>query len=221
MDKTDIKKTHKALYRPPVGEFAIMEVPALNYFMIDGAGDPNIAPAHKAAIEALYAASYTLKFMSKDELKRDYVVPPLEGLWWAENMADFAARRKDRWLWTMMIVVPDFIAHSMAERAITKAIGKKALPALTKLRFERLEEGRVVQTLHIGSYDDEGPILKRLHEEFLPANGLTEAGHHHEIYLSDPRKTSRREAQDHPAPAGANRRLNIRLRLFASPGTPA
>jgi hypothetical protein len=173
-----------------VGEFAIIEVPALNYFMIDGAGDPNTAPTHKAAIEALYAASYTLKFMSKEELKRDYVVPPLEGLWWAEDMADFAARRKDRWLWTMMIVVPDFIERSMAERAITRAIGKKALPALTKLRFERLEEGQVVQTLHIGAYDDEGPILKRLHEEFLPANGLTEAGHHHEIYLSDPRKTA-------------------------------
>jgi hypothetical protein len=190
MDKTDIKKTHKALYRPPVGEFAIIEVPALNYFMIDGAGDPNTAPTYKAAIEALYAASYTLKFMSKEELKRDYVVPPLEGLWWAEDMADFAARRKDRWLWTMMIVVPDFVERSMGERAITRAIGKKALPALTKLRFERLEEGQVVQTLHIGAYDDEGPILKRLHEEFLPANGLTEAGHHHEIYLSDPRKTA-------------------------------
>jgi hypothetical protein len=77
----------------------------------------------------------------------------------------------------------------MAERAIATAIGKKALPALTKLRFERLEEGQVVQTLHIGAYDDEGPILKRLHEEFLPANGLAETGHHHEIYLSDPRKT--------------------------------
>ena len=190
MDKTDIKKTHKALYRPPVGEFAIIEVPAFSYFMIDGAGDPNTAPAHKAAIEALYAASYTLKFMCKDELKRDYVVPPLAGLWWAEDMADFAARRKDRWLWTMMIMVPDPMERAMAERAIARAIEKKSLPALSKLRFERLEEGRAVQTLHIGSYDQEGPILKRLHEEFLPANGLTEAGRHHEIYLSDPRKTA-------------------------------
>ena len=93
MDKTDIKKTHKALYRPPVGEFAMTEVPALNYFMIDGAGDPNSAPAYKAAIEALYGASYTLKFISKEELKRDYVVPPLEGLWWARDMGDFAAGR--------------------------------------------------------------------------------------------------------------------------------
>lgn len=189
MNKTDIKRTHKALYGAPAGEFTIIEVPALSYFMIDGAGDPNTAPAYKAAIEALYAASYALKFMSKDALKRDYVVPPLEGLWWAENMADFVARRKDRWSWTMMIVVPDFIERSMAERAIAKAIEKKRLPALSNLRFERLEEGRAVQTLHIGSYDHEGPILKRLHEEFLPANGLTETGHHHEIYLGDPRRT--------------------------------
>ncbi len=189
VNKTDIKKTHKALYGAPVGEFIVIEVPALSYFMIDGAGDPNSAPAYKAAVEALYAASYTLKFMSRDTLKRDYVVPPLEGLWWAENMADFAARRKDRWSWTMMIVAPDFIERPMADRAIARAIEKKRLPALSNLRFERLEEGRAVQTLHIGPYDREGPILKRLHEDFLPANGLAEAGHHHEIYLGDPRKT--------------------------------
>lgn len=189
MDKVDIKKACKALYSAPVGEFALVDVPPPNYFMIDGDGDPNTAPAYVASVEALYAASYTLKFMSKTLTERDYVVPPLEGLWWAEDMADFGARRKDRWSWTMMIVVPDFVDRSMAMHAIERATEKKASPALQKLRFERLEEGRVVQTLHIGSYDEEGPILTRLHEEFLPENGLVEAGHHHEIYLSDPRKT--------------------------------
>lgn len=189
MKKFDIKKACRTLYGAPVGEFAVVEVPPLHYFMIDGAGDPNTTPECKAAIEALYAASYTLKFMSKAALRRDYVVPPLEGLWWAEDMSDFVARRKDRWLWTMMIAVPDFIERSMAEDAIAKAKAKKGLAALQRLRFERMEEGLAAQTLHIGSYDDEGPILKRLHREFLPEHRLIPSGHHHEIYLSDPRRS--------------------------------
>lgn len=189
MDKIDLKKTLKTLYSAPVGTFSVIDVPALDYFMVDGAGDPNTEPAYKTAVEALYAAAYTLKFMSKEALQRDYVVPPLEGLWWADDMADFVARQKSRWSWTMMIAVPDFIGRPMAEKAIAQAAAKKDLPAISKLRFERLEEGQAVQTLHIGSFDDEGPILAHLHREFLPANELVESGHHHEIYLSDPRKT--------------------------------
>ncbi|WP_316189547.1 GyrI-like domain-containing protein [Bradyrhizobium sp. SZCCHNS1054] len=189
MEKFDIKKARKSLYVPPHNEFVMIEVPALNYFMVDGAGDPNNAPEYAAAIEALYAASYTLKFMSKEVMKRDYVVPPLEGLWWADDMEDFAARRKERWRWTMMIAVPDFIERQTVEAAIEKAKEKKGLPALALLRFEQLEEGQAVQTLHVGSYDDEGPILKKLHQEYLPSQRLLPSGHHHEIYLSDPRKT--------------------------------
>jgi hypothetical protein len=189
MEKIDLKKKYKAIYGAQVGEFIILDVPPLTYFAFDGAGDPNAAPEYTAAVEALYAASYTLKFMSKETLKRDYVVPPLEGLWWADDMADFTARRKDRWRRRMMILVPDFIGDAMAKGAITRARDKKKLPALSKLYLAHLEEGQVAQTLHIGSYDDEGPILKKLHDEFLPAKDLVEAGHHHEIYLSDPRKT--------------------------------
>ncbi len=190
MEKIDLKKHYKTLYSGQVGEFIILDLPPLTYFSVDGVGDPNAAPEYTAAVEALYAASYTLKFMSKEILKRDYVVPPLEGLWWADDMADFTARRKDRWRWRMMILVPDFIREAIAKEAITRAGEKKRLPALSNLRLVHLDEGQVVQTLHIGSYDDEGAILKTLHDDFLPAKGLVEAGHHHEIYLSDPRKTS-------------------------------
>ncbi|UHQ24961.1 GyrI-like domain-containing protein [Lysobacter sp. 5GHs7-4] len=190
MGKYDIKKACKALYGAPAGRFERVEMPAMQYLMIDGAGDPNTAPAYVAAVEALYTASYTLKFMSKAELKRDYVVPPLEGLWWAEDWSDFVARRKERWRWTMMIAVPEFVPAAMAEKAIAQAIEKKGLAALSPLRVARLEEGLVVQTLHVGPYDDEGPTLQKLHQEFLPAQGLVPAGHHHEIYLSDPRKTA-------------------------------
>lgn len=189
MDKIDLKKTLKALYNPPVGRFEIIDVPTLTYFMVDGAGDPNTAADYRDAVEALYAASYTLKFMAKKQLGRDYVVPPLEGLWWSDDLSTFITRQKEKWSWTMMILIPDFIDATMASRAITQASEKKGFPALAKVRIERLDEGRSVQTMHIGSYDAEGPTLKRLHEQFLPANGLAERGHHHEIYLGDPRKT--------------------------------
>jgi hypothetical protein len=188
MDKIDFKKALKLLYQPPAGRFVLIEVPPMTYFMVDGAGDPNTASAYAEAVEALYAASYTLKFMAKKELGRDYVVPPLDGLWWADDMSTFISRQKDKWSWTMMIMIPDFVDAGMAKRAIAAASGKKALPALSELRIERLKERTVVQTLHIGSYDDEGPVLRTLHDEFLPANGLRERGRHHEIYLSDPRK---------------------------------
>jgi DNA-binding PadR family transcriptional regulator len=190
MEKTDFRKEFKVLYNPPADRFEIVDVPPITYFMIDGSGDPNLAAAYREAVEALYAASYTLKFMSKAALARDYVVPPLEGLWWAQDMTSFVSRQKDKWSWTMMIMVPDFVEGAMAEQAIAAAAKKKQLPALKKVRIERLQEGKSVQIMHIGPYDAEGPVLKRLHEEFLPANGLIEAGHHHEIYLGDPRKSA-------------------------------
>lgn len=141
MEKFDIKKACKSMYGAPRGEFVIIDTVPLNYFMIDGTGDPNRAPAHAAGVQALYAASYTLKFMSKADLCRDYTVPPLEGLWWAEDMDDFVARRKDRWCWTMMIAVPDFVEKPMVEAALHKAMDKKGLAAIGQLRFERLTEG--------------------------------------------------------------------------------
>lgn len=190
MEKVDLKRELKQLYTAPVGDFTILDVPPLTYFMIDGHGDPNVEPRYREAVEALYAASYTLKFMSKDSLGKDYVVPPLEGLWWAADLADFASRRKDRWSWTMMIMVPNFISQAIAEAAVAKVSAKKSLSTLSLVRFASLEEGRSVQTLHVGSYDSEGPILKRMHEEFLPSKGLSETGIHHEIYLSDPRKVA-------------------------------
>ncbi|HMA50569.1 MAG TPA: GyrI-like domain-containing protein [Magnetospirillaceae bacterium] len=187
MDKVDIKRQLKPLYAAPAGRFVLIDVPPLRYFMVDGAGDPNRVPAYRAAVEALYAVSYTLKFKSK-RAGRDYVVPPLQGLWWADDMEDFARRRKDRWQWSLMLLVPEFVGPALAEQAIAEASAKKAPPP--GLRLETLEEGRAVQTLHVGPYDEEGPLLAKLHSEFLPSQGLAETGRHHEIYLSDPRKTA-------------------------------
>lgn len=189
MDKIDYRKTLKALYQPPVGVFTVVEVPAMQFVMVDGHGDPNTAPAYGRAVEWLFSVSYPLKFMSKKELGRDYAVMPLEGLWWARDMNTFLSRDKSAWLWTMMIMQPDWIPAAMFDTAVAKATGKLGEPP-GSLRLETLAEGLAVQIMHVGSYDDEGPVLKRLHEDFLPQNGLVETGHHHEIYISDPRRTA-------------------------------
>lgn len=186
--KVDFKTLMKPYWRPPAGQFEVVEVPALDFLMIDGAGDPNTVPAYASALNWLFGVSYALKFASK-AAGRDYGVAPLEGLWWAADMADFAARRKDRWLWTAMIMQPDWTTAAAVAAAVEKTRGKLGMPPAS-LRFERFAEGLSVQTMHVGPYDAEGPVLKTLHEAYLPANGLVETGHHHEIYLTDPRRAA-------------------------------
>ena len=191
MTKVDFKKTLKNLYRPSTSAFSLLEVPAMRFLMIDGRGDPNTDPAYQATVEALFSVAYTLKFMSKNGPGRDYVVPPLEGLWWADDMQSFTVGRdKSKWHWTMMIMVPDWLSVEMVGEAQAEAGKKKTLPALPMMRCESYEEGLSVQIMHVGSYDDEGPTLERLHSEFMPANNLAFNGKHHEIYLSDRRRVA-------------------------------
>ena len=191
MDKVDFKKEWKYLYRPSAEEFTVVDVPELSFLMVNGHGDPNTAPAYQEALEALYAVAYKVKFLSKRQLEKDYVVPPLEGLWWAEDMESFTSQRdKNQWYWTMMIMQPEWISPAMVEEGMGQAAQKKDLPALDKLRLESYHEGLSVQILHIGSYDDEGPTLHRLHEEFIPQHGYEMRGKHHEIYVSDVRRVA-------------------------------
>lgn len=185
--KLDFKKEMKQFYQAPPAEFVEVEVPELRFVMVDGEGDPNTAEAYGRALECLYATSYAMKFASKNTLKRDYVVPPLEGLWWADDPADFVTRNKAAWKWTMMIMVPDFVTQDIYGAATEKAQAKLgALPE--SFRLETLCEGLCLQTMHIGSYDDEGPTLARLHDDIMPSRGLRFNGPHHEIYISDPRR---------------------------------
>ncbi len=204
MTKIDFKKEFKHLYQPKSKEFQILEVPLMQYLMIDGRGDPNTAQEYQDAIEALYAVAYKIKFISKKTLGKDYVVPPLEGLWGSPEMVhslesikdekgwleQFKASNRDAWQWTMMIMQPDWITQEMFSQAFEEVRKSKNPIALDKLRLESYQEGLSVQILHIGPYADEGPILAKLHTKFLPENGYMEAGQHHEIYLSDPRKTA-------------------------------
>lgn len=188
--KVDLKKSLDA-YQARQLEFRLLDVPPMQYLMIDGHGDPNVSPEYTAALEALYPVAYSMKFASKRELGRDYVVMPLEGLWWADEMDAFTtARDKSRWDWTMMIMTPDWL-DATAFEAATKKVAAQGKPArLGAVRLEPLSEGTCVQTLHVGAFDDEGPVLERLHHEFIKENGLRLAGKHHEIYLSDPRRTA-------------------------------
>ncbi|MFD9965293.1 GyrI-like domain-containing protein [Amycolatopsis sp. NPDC058986] len=190
VDKYDIKKAHRALYSPSSKEFTVVEVPEFRYIAVDGRGDPNTATAYANAVEALYGVAYALKFASKKTLGRDFVVGPLEGLWRADDPSVFLTRRKEAWEWTMMISQPDWITEDMVEAAIDTVARKKENAALGDVRPRTLAEGTCVQILHIGSYDDETPTLDRLHHHYLPGNGLTFNGDHHEIYLSDARRTA-------------------------------
>lgn len=167
----------------------MVEVPKLQYLMVDGQGDPNQVNEYQEAVEALFSVSYAMKFHSKNSLGKDYVVPPLEGLWWSENFDDFRTRRKNQWSWTMMIMVPEWLGAGDFSAAVDSVRRKKPSLKVERVRFDSLEEGLSVQIMHIGSYDDETPTLIRLHDEWLPENGLRERLKHHEIYIGDPRKT--------------------------------
>jgi len=191
MATTDYTKTLDT-YRARQGELRLLDVPDTAYLMVDGHGDPNTSTAFTDAITSLYPVAYKLKLASKRELGRDYVVPPLEGLWWADDMDTFTvARDKSRWDWTLMIMTPQWIDEHLFEHAVSQAgRGRTRPPRLDDVRREVLSEGRCVQTLHVGSFDDEAAVLARLHDEFVPDHGLAMAGRHHEVYLSDFRKVA-------------------------------
>lgn len=186
MDKVDFKKEFKHLYNSSAKEAVIVDVPEMNFLMIDGHGDPNTSIEYRQAIEALYSVSYTLKFSVKKAGVADYGVLPLEGLWWVDDMSKFSTDDKDAWKWTAMIMQPKFVTKQLFAEAI-EAVKKKELPALTIMEFKPFVEGLSAQIMHIGPYAEEGPTIQRLHE-FIKAQGHGLRGKHHEIYLSDPRR---------------------------------
>jgi hypothetical protein len=185
----DPKRELEDLYAPKNRSWELVDVPEQQFLAIDGAGDPNTSPAYAHAVAALFAVAYTIKFAAKRGGSRDFVVGPLEGLWWADTPAAFTARAKDTWHWTLLISQPDWITPDIIDDAKRSALAKKKLPSIADLYRKNLNEARCAQVLHIGSYDEETPILAELHETYLPAQNLRERDAHHEIYLGDPRKT--------------------------------
>jgi hypothetical protein len=186
--KIDYKRELRELYtagpRP-----ALIDVPSRSYAMIDGHGDPNAAAEYTEAVETLYAFSYAAKFAVKHRSGVDYVVMPLEGLWWVPDMSAFTTTDKSAWDWTMMIVQPAEVTAEIVDQALTKAAAKKGADVAARLRVERFDEGLSAQVMHRGPYSAEGSTIAALHD-FIAGAGYELAGKHHEIYLSDPRRTA-------------------------------
>jgi hypothetical protein len=188
MEKIDYKQKLKHLYQPSAKEVVEVNVPPMNFLMIDGQGDPNTSKAFAEAVEALFAVSYTLKFMiKKGSSAIDYGVMPLEGQWWADDMSKFSTANKANWKWTAMIMQPPPVTKELIRKALVDIGTKKKLNALPNLRFERLAEGTCAQILHIGPFSEEGPTIERVHQ-FIHSRESKLTGKHHEIYLSDIRK---------------------------------
>lgn len=189
MSKIDYKKELKEFYRPSAKKVVEVNVPTMNFLMINGQGTPG-SPQYKEAIEALYAVSYTLKFMiKKGDIGIDYGVLPLEGLWWADDLSDFVKNNKDKWIWTMMIMQPELVTKKMVQTATTQVKDKKNPPAINKLQFKPYIEGKSAQTLHVGPFSEEGPTVEKVHA-FIHAGGNKLTGKHHEIYLTDIRRAA-------------------------------
>lgn len=190
MEKRDDLKQLKHLYAPSAKNVQIVDVPAMNFLMIDGAGDPNTSQAFKEAVEALFSLSYTLKFMvKKGGMEIDYAVMPLQALWWSDDMTAFATGNKAAWQWTVMVMQPEIITPGLVEGAMKEVARKKQLPALPKVRFAAFKEGKAAQILHIGPFSEEGPTIEKVHA-FIESRGSRRTGKHHEIYLSDLRRAA-------------------------------
>lgn len=188
--KIDLKRDRPDLYRPSRHDFSRVVVPRMRFLAVDGHGDPNTSSDYAEALAVLYPVAYAVKFAFRARTGDDVVVGPLEGLWSSADPSSFADRRKGEWDWTIMIPLPAPVTDADHDDALRAVARKKPGLPLDRLRILALEEGLSLQILHIGSYDDEAPVLARLHEEVMPAQGLTWNGRHHEIYLSDPRRVA-------------------------------
>jgi len=192
-NKTDLTKTHRAYYSATTAP-AMLDLEPINYLAIAGSGDPG-KPAFTEAVQALYPVAYAIKFLCKAE-GHDFVVPKLEGLWWFDDsysgisMSE-APRRvpRDAWQWKLLIRMPDPVTKKMVTQAIEQIIGKKDIARVTDVTFLTMHEGKCAQILHVGPFDREIETLQVL-QVFLEKQGFKKNGHHHEIYLTDMRKTA-------------------------------
>ncbi|MEO1646491.1 MAG: GyrI-like domain-containing protein [Chloroflexota bacterium] len=193
MPNLDMKKTLKHLYKPSAKDISVVDVPSMSYLMIDGTGNPNTAERYQEAVSALYGLAYGIRALCKAQ-DNVFTVMPLEGLWAYEGQEDndtflLTDADKDTFIWTLMILQPDFVTEALVEEA-REIVRKKKSPALLDdVRFEAYHEEDAVQIMYIGAYDDEGPTVKSLHD-YITDKGWQLAKKHHEIYLSDPRKVA-------------------------------
>jgi hypothetical protein len=193
--KLDLKKQYKSLYNPTSKQVTTIQVPRFNFIMIDGTILANTpvaeAPDYLGALETLYGLSYTLKFMIKKRKQNpiNYPVMPLEGLWWTKDShKKFTVSHKEDWFFTAMIMQPELITQKLFEEAREQLRVKKNPARITEARFESLEEGMVMQIMHLGPYSEEPVTIEKM-VTFAAEKGYRVHGRHHEIYLGDPRRT--------------------------------
>ncbi|MEA5079902.1 MAG: GyrI-like domain-containing protein [Anaerolineaceae bacterium] len=189
MEKIDLKKVYKDLYSPSKKEFSLIEVPPLQYLMIDGQGNPNTSQRYQQAVETLYGLTYGLKFHIKKTLAIDYTAMGLEGLWWTPDMHDFSVNNKDGWHWTAMILQPEFVTPALFAEVKDALVAKDKGPLASEARLETFTEGLSAQILYLGAYAEEGPTIAAMHQ-FIQDQGCELTGKHHELYLSDARRVA-------------------------------
>ncbi len=185
MAKKDLPEDLQALYFPSAKEPVLVDLPAMQYVMVDGSGNPNESSDFRDAIGALYGVAYTIKFAAKKVGGPAVVVMPLEGLFWNEGRDTFDAADKGRWNWTLMLHEPSAVTRRMFDDGVTQLRERKNPPGLDKVRLEKWREGRAAQILYLGPYSGEAPAIERLHA-FIRESGYRLSGKHHEIYLGNP-----------------------------------
>jgi hypothetical protein len=185
--KLELRKTLKEFYNPPAGAASLVELPPLKYIMVDGHGEPGVE-SFQQAMGVLYNVAYTMKFRAKKLLKKDYDMMAPEGLWWMKGKK-FDMAYRDKWLWTLMILVPDFVDDKLFRETVEEVRRKKNPPGLDLARLETMNESTCVQILHVGSYASEPQSIAKL-DAFAKEHGYKMVGKHHEIYLGDPRRAA-------------------------------
>jgi hypothetical protein len=188
MSALDDRRRLEELYLPSADDFALVDVPDLQFVMIDGEGDHD-SEAFAQAMRWLLAVIHPIKRTAKERMGKRFVEAPLEVLWWADDMRDFIAGNRGKFKWRLMIVTADWVDEEMFADAVAKAWQRLGQPP-SSLRLERFAEGTSVQIMHIGPESAAVPTMARLHNEFLPEHNLIADGYHHEIYLTDPNRTA-------------------------------
>ena len=189
MKEAEMQARLKELYLPPSKEFVLVDVPEMRYIMIDGHGAADRTDLDHA-VKWLFGTIFPLKRVARERMGKRFVEPPLEGLWWADDMNDFIRGKRENLNWRMMIVFePDWFTKKMFNDALAEAKTRLGKPPAS-LRLESYREGRSVQIMHIGPPAEEASVIASMHREFLPKHNLCPNGHFHEIYLTDPNRVA-------------------------------
>jgi hypothetical protein len=189
MSVLDSREKLKELYLPSADGFVLVDVPELRYIMLDGEGDPD-GDLFANLTRWLFAVVHPLRLLGRQHMGKNFVEPPLECLWWADDIQDFIAGKREKFKWRLMIVADaDWLTRALFDEGVEQA-SKRLGDVPSSLRLESYAEGKCVQIMHIGPPGSQAATMARMHGEFLPANNLTPHGYHHEIYLNDPRRSA-------------------------------